>query len=271
MNKEFQVKALFLATNRKRNITISAKDESDVKEKLHTMGYIEPFEIQELPPEPPTEAQLNYANNLKIQVPSDATKEDLSALIQKSLDHDSDPNPDLIEFANEMGLHFSKFIGKKSLYSFIFHNLELKDKIAFFVFSIYRWLSDDRKGNLSKHQHKEVFYEFANQQLSNNQFLKSMTKYSGSELRFFGLIKFDDGGESYGGSENTIAYKTCAEFLNHKFGVKKSKTITLKSNGSNQLGKMLKPDEVKSGCLSGTAILVVIIVSSIIILGQLIA
>ncbi len=107
---------------------------------------------------------------------------------------------------------------------------------------MYRWLSEDRHGNLESHKYCDVFYDFAREQLANESFVKSLDKYAGENLRFFGTLRFADGGETQGGSTNTIAYKTCAEFIHARFGTPKTKTATIgKSLGTNATGK--------SGCM----------------------
>ncbi len=47
-----------------------------------------------------------------------------------------------------------------------------------------------------------------------------MNKYSGKDIRFFGELSTSDGYVQTGGSINTIAYKTCIEFLKKNFKVK---------------------------------------------------
>lgn len=243
MKKKFKIKAVFSETNRTRTLTLTGNDEHNIAEQLIMLGYKEPFEISEEAPEVPTEAQIDFARILEISIPKDATKADLSALIDKKKSKDSDPNPDLLEFADSKGFLTSKYIGKRALYNLVFHNLEPLDRIAFFAFSIYRWLSEDRKANLDKHNQRDVFYEFAQKQINNDQFLKSMEKYEGSDLRFFSTLKFSDGGEANGGSTNTIAYKVCSEFLSTRFNLKKTKTATIDS-------KTRKVSKNTSGCLS---------------------
>lgn len=242
MNKKFTVKATFDATNRRRTMTFTAKSEVEVIQLLKQAGYSEPFEITEEMPEPATDAQIQYAKALQIDIPLNPTKEDMSALISRKVDNDSDPNPELVEFAIEKGLFFSKNIGKKALYNLVFHSLSKEDRIAFFAFSVYRWLSEDRHGNLESHKHSDVFYDFAREQLNNDSFIKSLDKYAGADLRFFGTLRFVDGGETQGGSTNTIAYKTCAEFVHARFGTPKTKTATigepLRTNASGKSGCM---------------------------------
>lgn len=226
MLKKFKAKALYKATNRVRTATLIAKSEAEVVLQLKQSGFSEPFEITEELPEPANDAQIQYAKSLQIDIPLNPNKDDLSALISRKVDKDSDPNPELVEFAVEKGLSFSKYIGKKALYNLVFQSLSKEDRIAFFAFSVYRWLSEDRHGNLASHNYCDVFYDFAREQLNNDSFIKSLDKYAGADLRFFGTLRFADGGETQGGSTNTIAYKTCAKFVHARFGTPKTKTAT---------------------------------------------
>lgn len=242
MSKNFKAKALFKGTNRKRTVIFTAKSEAEVVQLLLQAGYTEPFEIREELPEPATVAQIEYAKALRIDIPANPTKEDLSALISRKVDNDGDPNPELVEFATEKGLSFSLHIGKKALYNLVFHSLSKEDRIAFFAFSVYRWLSEDRHGNLESHKYCDIFYDFAREQLTNEGFIKSLDKYAGADLRFFGTLKFADGNETYGGSTNTIAYKVCADFISARFGTPKTKTATIGI-------KSEKNAPGKSGCM----------------------
>jgi len=242
MLKKFKAKALYLATNRQRTVTLTAKSEAEVVLQLKQSGYSEPFEITEELPEPATIAQIEYAKALRIDIPANPTKEDLSALIGRKVDNDGDPNPELVEFAMEKGLSFSVHIGKKALYNLLFNSLSLEDRIAFFAFSVYRWLSEDRRGNLETHPYAIDFYDFAREEISNESFVKSLDKYTGADLRFFGVLKFADGGETQASSTNTIAYKTCANFISARFGTPKTKTATIGIQSE-------KNASGKSGCI----------------------
>ncbi len=242
MLKNFKAKAIYQATKQVRTVTLTAKSEAEAVLQLKQSGYSEPFEITEELPEPATSAQIEYARALQIEIPSDPTKDDLSALISKKKDNDNEPNPGLVEFAIEKGLPFSKYIGKKALYNFVFHSLSKEDRIAFFAFSVYRWLSEDRHGNLESHKHSDIFYDFAREQLNNDSFIKSLDKYAGADLRFFGTLRFADGVETQGGSTNTIAYKVCADFIHMRFGTPKTKTATIGIQSE-------KNDPGKSGCI----------------------
>ncbi len=185
----------------------------------------------------PTERQIAYARDLGIAIPENISREDLSHMISKVVDKDSDPNPGLVEYAQGKGILVSPHMGKRSLYSLIFSSLSGEDKIAFFAFSIYRWLSDDRRANLDNHPNKDAFYEFAKSVADNESFQKSMNRYSGDSLRFFGTLNVqgkDATLEHTGGSTGTIAYKTAAEFLKNKFNLPLFKTKTITANDTSQ-------------------------------------
>jgi hypothetical protein len=246
-----------------RTLDITEQGKYQVEAWLKENEYIEPFEIVEYV-EPPTPEQLKYAKDLGIPVLHSDTKEDVSCRISKVVDHDSDPNPQLIDFANGRGMLFSDYIGKKQLYNLIWNNLEWIDKIAFFCFCVYRDLSDDRYGNLDKSPHKDVFYGFAQMMIGDSKFAKSIDEnYFAEDMRFFGVLRFDDGETITGGSKSTYAYQECANFLYQKFGLerkketklhKKNERTTKKQEKSPQLNKK----DVRNGCILMIVLIVIL-------------
>lgn len=115
---------------------------------------------------------------------------------------------------------FSKCIGKKALYNLVFNELSDYEKISFFIFCVYRWLSDDRDSNLDTHKYRNKINDIANKLLSDERFIKSLNHYTGQEIRFFGEIRNQYGEVYSGGSTNTIAYKTISEILCKEFNLK---------------------------------------------------
>lgn len=241
--KTYKVIGKFHETNRKRTLKIEANSEKHVEYRaINEFGLLLPLEITVIPFDTPTESQLSYAQSLGITIPLAATKDDVSCLISRKADRDSDPNPGLVDFATQRNMFFSEYIGKKRLYNLVFNNLAGNDKTAFFIFSIYRWLSEDRHANLDTHPKKEAFYSFAEQVQTDTSFQKSLLNYQGEDLRFFGTITSTHNGISStysGGSNRTLAYKKASEFLNSTFRTPLSKTKSfndhkeLSSNRSN--------------------------------------
>lgn len=225
--KIYRVHAKYIKTDHFRTLQISAKSLKHCEALASEQGFLPPLEISELPPKLPTENQLEYAKKLNITMLPDMTFNELSDLITRKAEDGGDtPQVGLAEFAVSHNMHFSRYIGKNTLYDLIFSTLQGAEKIAFFIFSIYRWLSDDRDANLDTHVYKNTFYEFANTLISNEKFNKSMNRYRGSDIKFFGTLTVND--QQYiGGSTDTIAYKIISEYLKNDFDLKPRNTKTL--------------------------------------------
>lgn len=211
--KIYQCKGLFGKTNRKRTLKIEAFSEAEAKEQLKQGGFIEPFEIERIKFPEVTDNQRSVLGNISLE---DICQFDASAILSKQYDKDTNPNPELISYATECGIKFSYYIGKKALYDLIFNTVDLREKIAFFVFCIYRYTTDDRQGNLHNSLYKDYFYIFAEKNMANDNFIKSMNKYNGHDLRFFGKLTVNNTQIS-GGSTNTNAYKTVIAYLKQQF------------------------------------------------------
>lgn len=247
--KRFTVVGLNLSTKRRKTLVLPAKTIGEARDYAIKQGLGEPFEITETPPDPPSVEQIEYAAGLGAHIPNGASRQDLSAIIQKKLDNDREPSRDLIDYANHQGFIFSEYIGKKALYDVVFSNLNSLDKSAFFVFSIYRWLTDDRRGNLETHPDKQKFYDFATQLEGSEQMLKSIARYEGNQLRYFGRLITPDGYELQGGSVNTLAYKAASSYLEGVFTISASrKTVRLKPDALEPIFHQPQTQKEKKGC-----------------------
>ncbi len=225
--KSFRVHAKYKDTDRFRSVQILAKSLEHCEVLASEQGFLPPYEISELPSKLPTENQLEYAKKLQITVLPNMTFNELSDLITREAEDGGDtPQIEIAEFAVNHNMHFSRYIGKNTLYNLIFNTLQGTDKIAFFIFCVYRWLSDDREANLDTHKYKNRFYEFSNTLVSNDKFVKSMNRYRGSDIKFFGTLTVND--QQYiGGSTDTIAYKIISEYLKNDFDLKPRYTKAL--------------------------------------------
>jgi len=222
LRNNYKIKGTNSNTGRKKTLSIKAFSNEECLELASNEGLVEPFEISLEESLPPTEAQLSYAKYLKINIPKNITKEEISFLIDRVKYKDkSEPNPELIEYAESMNIEFSNYVGKKQLYDIIWDSLYGLDKIEFFIFCVYRWISDDRHGNLLTHKCKDKFNCFAKILIDDKSFINSLAKSydEGKSIRFFGTLYV--GKNQYtGGSTITQAYKTVVKFLKKEFGLK---------------------------------------------------
>lgn len=210
--------AKYVKTNRirtKKHITVFA--DQDIKEEIIREGYTDPIEYHLEKSCQATEKQIDYLKDLTSNsVPATLSLEDASALITRITEHDHIPNPQLFEFATQMHIGVSYYVGKKALYNIIFGNLGDLDRIAFFTFNVYKCISNNYSiANMNDSSYKNLFYEFASSVQDDSSFLTSMNKYSGESLRFFGT-KTINGYTITGGSKNTIAFKKARDFLKAK-------------------------------------------------------
>ncbi|MCF8459791.1 MAG: hypothetical protein K9G46_03640 [Flavobacteriales bacterium] len=273
----FEIRGTNVKTDRRKKVYVEAYTIEQALEAAKLKGLVEPFEINRHPPKPPTEAQLSYAKDLGAQIPSDATREDLRAIISKKLEGGGDPSLGLKEFAEGRGMLLSRYMGKKELYNIVFDELEERDRIAFFVFSMYRWASEDRRANMDTHPLKSNFYSISDRLLVNERFLTSLFEnYRGEDVRFFGKIIADNGFESFGGSTNTLAYREVRNLLQSELGVSiksTNKDFTIKSKGTVKSGydnKSVQNLEAEAS-MEGCGCLIFVILATLIGLGYLLA
>lgn len=213
----YKVKAKYSATQRKRTVTIYARNEEQAIENVRKQGFEDPFEVESVPAPAPSSRQLEYAKDLGAPVTPDMCANDVSCLISRYVDDRNPPKQGLMNFADRHDVIFSDWIGKKGLYRAVFDQLPKIDRYAFFCFSIYRYLSEDRESDMDCSPNKDFFYHFANLHIWDEKFEESLiNNYEGSDLRFFGTFTTVDNGwerSHYGGSTRTYAFKEAHSFL----------------------------------------------------------
>jgi len=160
---------------------------------------------------PPTERQLAFATDLGIEIPSGATKDDLSDLISVNQSGDNSSDAPLREFARRQGVECTEHIGQSALFARIWHRFSAagreEDLAAWFVFQVLRSKRGGRvPGDVGDFSHKFI-REIAQGLIQDEQCAKSVRRYEGDRLLHFGSYKDADGSEEIGASTGTYAYK----------------------------------------------------------------
>jgi len=191
LNK-YEVKAVYIPTNRSRKRIMYGKNEADVRSQLS--DYKEPDSIVEMAYDPPSQPQLDFARKLHIIVPTACCKEDMSALISEALRkehedlHDKPwrhvpPGYGLTKFADTMHIPYSRyaeeFIVIRTIYMFVKSKSE---RVAFMIACMHRHL----KGAWDFSSWNKWLND-ADELLQNDSFIRSFENNIGLEDGFCGF------------------------------------------------------------------------------------
>lgn len=215
----YEIKGKGKDSGRKRTRVYSAMDEDAARQLAEIDGTIVE-ELVKLPPDPPTTRQLEYAKDLGIAIPVDATKGDVSDLISMNLDEDKPASELHREFARRFGIEVSRYIGKRDLFDRIQAALiatgREKELASWFTYRVYRELVNGADSTSIGGPDNPIIQEIAGQLESDEAVIKSVRGYTGRELIWFGEWTSPDGFVQTGGSNRTVAYKTVSSLLRDK-------------------------------------------------------
>nr|WP_314545306.1 hypothetical protein [uncultured Massilia sp.] len=212
----FEVRGKGQATGRARKRTYDAVDGAEARRIAETDGMLV-ANVVELPPEPPTDAQLATAREHGIDLPAGMTKDELSDLISLRTWRDKLAAQDLREFAASYGAKLTAYSGKRLVFDRIFTCLSQqgreKDLAAWFAYRVYRELVGGSPVAPIKSPHDPVIATVASQLVEDTSVIQSIRRYRGEDLIWFGRWTAPDGNVHEGGSNRTVAYKRAAELL----------------------------------------------------------
>jgi hypothetical protein len=176
--------------------------------------------VRLLPDVSPTEAQLSYAKDLGIVVPDDATKNDVSDMISCRVGHDKPATERHKSFARMYHVEYTEYVGKKNLFNMIFaalqHPSRTIDMVSWFVYRVYRELVNGADDAPIKGPENPIIKEIAQNMANDSSVVKSIRRYEGSDLIWFGEWTAPSGLFCTGGSNHTIAYKRASSLLREK-------------------------------------------------------
>ena len=244
----YEIQGKGTKTGRNRRRTYEARNEIEARRMAEADGTsVE--EIIERPPEGPTENQLSYARDLGVTIPDGVTKEELSDLIAVKVERDKPATERHKQFASIYGVEFTSYVGKKSLFNKIQHQLSESGRegelCAWFTFRVYRGFVKGAKRAPIMAPDDPIITELAQALANDAKVVNSIRRYSGRELIWFGEWTSPDGGLYQGGSKRTLAYKAAAAAL-------KSRVRIPRGRESRSTLKRVQSNGAK-GCLSVVA------------------
>jgi hypothetical protein len=233
----FEVQGKGMSSGRARKRIYFAKDEISARQKAADDGTdIET--IEELPPEPPTERQISYANDLGITIPRDATKDELSDLISCSTDEDQPASPELLGLARHYGIETTRYTGEQAVHWRIFNTLARSGReqelATWFAFNVLKWRPKARAGAGEVSLDNPRLTSIGSKLAADAKVMSSIKRYSESTLLWFGERTQKDGWVRQGGSNRTAAYKAAAELVDAEFGPVVTPTRRPKSSAESK-------------------------------------
>lgn len=248
----FEIAGKSTQTNRKRKVVVSAQSEVEAQIKADRLGLVETT-ISRLPEAPATERQISYAQALGIEIPQEATLEQLSNLISMKVDNDRPSSEHHREIARNFGIEVTDYIGKKALFNRVMSELSAPERerelIAWFAYRITRSLFEGRKDSPIGGPDHPIIADIANNLCTNPTVIKSIRKYSGESLVWFGDFTASDGQTYNGGSVGTIGYKEVSRLLTEKLGLA-SKAKSNSESRTIPTPRVKKHSDQRKGCLS---------------------
>lgn len=202
---------------------------------------------------PPTERQLEYAKKLGVSISPDLSENDISDLISLKLTKDKASDERHRAFARLYGVECTEYIGKKALFDRIQAELILpgreKKLLSWFAYRVYRELIKGIDDAPIKSPDDPVIVGIAEKFILDEKILKSVRRYEGRDLIWFGEWTAPDGSIHSGGSNRTEAFKQVSLMLKNEIGLAAFSANThIPSNAIKKSQK--KVTGKNSGCLS---------------------
>jgi hypothetical protein len=212
----FEVIGKGRTTGRQRKRVYEAPTEENARRQAEAEGTLVST-VVDLPPEPPTEGQLQAAREHGISIPAGITKDELNDLISLSTWRDKQASSDLQTIAQGYGIKVTKYSGKRLLFQRIFDQLAQpgheEDLAAWFAYRVYRELVAGSLVSRVKSPDDPLIRTIARQLAQDGSVIQSIRRYQGADLVWFGKWTSPSGTVHDGGSNRTMAYKKAAELL----------------------------------------------------------
>lgn len=135
----FRVSSVNSSTGRKNTRRYEVQTEDAARAAAAADGLVEPLTVEVEPQIEPTERQMEYALDLHAAIPAGACKDDVHAIISRIEDGDeAAPDPGLAQYAHAIGVHFSRYVGKRALLGYMVAQTQGADRAALYAYAVYR-------------------------------------------------------------------------------------------------------------------------------------
>lgn len=147
----FKIGGTNKATGRIKHYLLESKTEETAIEEARTQGLNEPFSVECIDFDMPTQAQIDYANSLGIKIPNGVTKQDVSAILTRYEQDDFHPiSKQFALWVDDIGVKFSRFDCLDCLIQAIKFSASEHELAVFYAYYIYERSLNKQLGNPTK-------------------------------------------------------------------------------------------------------------------------
>lgn len=184
----YAVKGKNPATGRRKTVQVVSEstDSLDVVQKKS--GLLPPYEVEPVPPQGPSEAQLQYASRLGFAFPPDATSKDATVFLTRAEDGvplSQPAAPDwMVRYVISKGIFVPAYAGAGEVSAAYLFGSSERERAAFFCLRVfctvhrqgYRILED------ATPEEAALFYGFADTYGEDEEFCRSLEHYGAADL-----------------------------------------------------------------------------------------
>lgn len=232
---EYRVTGINPKTKRRKSVVVVVMGEDAEKAKQKS-GLLNITDVERVEQEPPSQAQIEYGNDLGIDYKSYYTKRDYSCLISYATDEEIyyPIEKEAAELAESRGIYLSQYASLTQLYYLYFHDLSVKEACAFYAFSLYQSLNGFECYDYHKHSKYELFEQFADENVDNGSFTHSLLPTGSNQY----IPKHCEV------LQTTNAFKICYNWLNKKAVVPQLEKgdVSIGNPPSRPAQRQTKPD-----------------------------
>lgn len=175
-----------------KRVGVVVESTATVEEIQKKSGLLPPYEEVEKNESTayngPTERQLDYAKQLGISFPEDATSSDASVFLTRREEGRplyAPATPDrIVRLLIDRGIDLPAYAGVYEASNLYIHNIELEERIAFFAMRVYCALYKKDYCLLedAPASEREMFFDCARKYQGDNAFVRSVFAYTGADL-----------------------------------------------------------------------------------------
>ena len=186
----FKVRGRYPETKRLRTVKCFTLDPDDRDSIISQSGLYDIQSIEETSLDPATDAQISYATHLGIELSPDYSIRDLSCLITRAIrDEDRDDitpvDYNLAKMAAHRGIYLSQFSGEKNALDCLWASFSIDERLRFLIFCIHQNFLNKQDYDIEHSPYLDRYNKFAEENISNQQLLRSLSNYCGSDLSLY--------------------------------------------------------------------------------------